>query len=82
MSFIIWLWATLLAFLQRRCPHRRSWIVFDLLESDGRQGTVRWCRACGAVAHRSSGFLFRSPDPIEMRRGRGNNDYRIQARQK
>lgn len=70
------LWAGLLAFLQRRCPHRSEWVLADLLEGDRSANTleqVRWCRACGAIARACCDGdrpTMLRPDPVDVTRGR------------
>lgn len=63
------IWAWLLAFLQRRCPHSSEWVLADLCEGDHGLEQIRWCRACGAVARACCDGdrpRLRRPDPIEM----------------
>lgn len=51
----------------RRCTHRGEHVLADLLEGDGRNLAVAYCRRCGAVSLRTNVLegAFRLPEPTQ-----------------
>lgn len=43
------IYGRILGWLQRRCKHHDKFVSVDLLEGDGKDFGVKWCRVCGAT---------------------------------
>lgn len=47
---IRWIEDQILRWIQQRCDHPSQMVAADILEGDGRDVQVKYCRRCGAVA--------------------------------